>query len=176
MLHHLVWFCRPQWQISTLSSHTPYHLMRPVPFTPRWSPINETQLSVELLKVKYAPESYLKSILLQEHIANMLMEQCAFQIWSWSIFDLENSFRLLMVQDHMDHKLRPKSPKSVEIWYLCTLDMCTRLLSMPVPCGVVVLMSIKLNKLKDPKKACCIILDSTYTSYTDALTLHKRGI
>ena len=43
------------------------------------------------------PGLYLKSILLQEHeehIANMLLEQCAFQIWSWSIFDLENSFRL----------------------------------------------------------------------------------
>ena len=33
-------------------------------------------------------------------IAKMLLEQCAFQIWSLSIFDLENSFRLWMVQDH----------------------------------------------------------------------------
>ena len=39
----------------------------------------------------------------------MLLEQCAFQMWSWSIFDSENSFRLLMVQDH---KSRPKFPKS----------------------------------------------------------------
>ena len=45
----------------------------------------------------------------------MLMEQCAFQVWSWSIFDLLCSSRLLMVQDHMvlDHKLRPKSQKSM---------------------------------------------------------------
>ena len=54
---------------------------------------------------KYAPGPYLKSTL-QEHIANMLLEQYAFQIWSWSIFNLENSFRLLMVQDH---KSRSKS-------------------------------------------------------------------
>ena len=27
-----------------------------------------------------------KSILLQDHIANMLLDQYAFQIWSWSIF------------------------------------------------------------------------------------------
>ena len=25
----------------------------------------------------------------------MLLEQCAFQIWSWSIFDLENCLRLI---------------------------------------------------------------------------------
>ena len=48
----------------------------------------------EYSKLKYAPGPYLKSILLKEHIANMLLEQCAFQIWSWSIFDLENFFRL----------------------------------------------------------------------------------
>ena len=30
----------------------------------------------------------------------MLLEQCAFQIWSWSIFDLKYSSRLSMVQDH----------------------------------------------------------------------------
>ena len=46
--------------------------------------------------------AYLKSTLFQEHIiANMLLEQCAFQIRSWSIFDLQHSVRLLMVQDHM---------------------------------------------------------------------------
>ena len=33
-----------------------------------------------------------------QDLANMRLEQCAFQIWSWSIFDLENYFRLLMVQ------------------------------------------------------------------------------
>ena len=44
--------------------------------------------------------------------------RCVFQIWSWSIFDLEYSSRLLMVQDHMvqeqmilDHMSRPKSQK-----------------------------------------------------------------
>ena len=46
-----------------------------------------------------APGPYLKIILLQEHVANMLLEQCAFQIWPWSIFDSDNSFRLWMVQD-----------------------------------------------------------------------------
>ena len=30
----------------------------------------------------------------------MLLEQCGFQILSWSIFDLEYSSRLLLVQDH----------------------------------------------------------------------------
>ena len=30
----------------------------------------------------------------------MLLEQYVFQIWSWSIFNLEYSSRLLMVQDH----------------------------------------------------------------------------
>ena len=51
------------------------------------------------------------------------LEQYAFQMWSWSICNLENSWRLLMVQDHkvlmiqdhmvmvLNHKLRPKSPK-----------------------------------------------------------------
>ena len=52
------------------------------------------------VRYRYAPCPYLTSILLQEHIANMLLEQCAFQIWSWIIFDLENSFRLWMIQDH----------------------------------------------------------------------------
>ena len=63
----------------------------------------------ELLKVKYAPVPHLKSTLLQEHRANMFLEQCAFQIWSWSIFDSGNSSRLLMVQGHMvlEHKHGP---------------------------------------------------------------------
>ena len=34
-------------------------------------------------------------LLLQEHIANMLLEQCAFQIWFWRIFDLENFFQIM---------------------------------------------------------------------------------
>ena len=57
------------------------------------------------------------SIVLQECIANMLLEQCTFQIWFWSIFNLRHSSRLLMVQDHMvlmvqNHiKSRPKSQK-----------------------------------------------------------------
>ena len=45
--------------------------------------------------------------------SNMLLEQSAFPTWSWSIFDLENFFRLLMVKDR---KSRPKSPKS---WLNC---------------------------------------------------------
>ena len=32
------------------------------------------------LEVKYAPGPYLKSTLLQKHISNMLLDQCAFQI------------------------------------------------------------------------------------------------
>ena len=51
---------------------------------------------------KYVPGPYLKSTL--------LLEQCSFQIWSWNIFDLQNSFRLLMV---LDCKLRPKSLQSI---------------------------------------------------------------
>ena len=63
--------------------------------------------------LKYAPGPYLKSIglLLQEQIANMLLEQYAFQIWCWSLFDLEGSSRLLITQDHMvlSYESRPKS-------------------------------------------------------------------
>ena len=36
--------------------------------------------------------------LLQEHYCYMLLD--AFQIWFWSIFHLEYSSRLLMIQDH----------------------------------------------------------------------------
>ena len=54
-----------------------------------------------MVQVEYVPGPYLKSTLLQEYIAHMLLEYCAFQIWSWTTFDVENSFRLLMVQDHM---------------------------------------------------------------------------
>ena len=43
----------------------------------------------------------MKCTLLQEHVCCMLLEQYAFQIWSWSIFDLQYSSRLLMV--HLDH-------------------------------------------------------------------------
>ena len=35
----------------------------------------------------------MKFTLLQEHVCYMLLEQCAFQIWSWSISNLE--FRIL---------------------------------------------------------------------------------
>ena len=49
----------------------------------------------------------------------MLLEQCALQIWSWNILDLEYpSNKVLMFQDHMvpdhilDHKSRPKCQKS----------------------------------------------------------------
>ena len=64
----------------------------------------------------------LNCTLLQENVCYMLLEQYAFQIWSWSIFNLECSSRLLMVQNHkvlviqnhmvLDHKSRPKSQKS----------------------------------------------------------------
>ena len=47
------------------------------------------------------PGPYLKGTLLQVHIANMLLKHYAFEIWSWVIFDLEYSCRLLIVQDHM---------------------------------------------------------------------------
>ena len=64
----------------------------------------------------------MKCTLLQEQVCYMLLEQYAFQIWSWSIFSLEYSSRLLMVQDHkvpmfqdhmvLDHKSRPKCQKN----------------------------------------------------------------
>ena len=38
------------------------------------------------------------------------------------------------------------------IWYLCTLGMCTWLLSMSVLCSMSVLKSTKLNKLKESKE------------------------
>ena len=44
---------------------------------------------------RYATGPYLKSILLQEHIANKLLEQCAFQDWSWRIFDLKKFFQIV---------------------------------------------------------------------------------
>ena len=39
--------------------------------------------------------------MLQAHVCYMPLEQYAFQLWSWSIFDFKNSSRLLMVQNHM---------------------------------------------------------------------------
>ena len=41
-------------------------------------------------------DAYLKGTLVQEHICYMLLDQCAFQIWSWtwSIFDLKYFSRL----------------------------------------------------------------------------------
>ena len=46
----------------------------------------------------------------------LLLEQCAFQIWSWSIFDLKNSFRLSNGPgQYGPGPLSPKSPKSG--WY-----------------------------------------------------------
>ena len=48
---------------------------------------------------QYALGPYLICTLFQEHVCYMFLEQCAFQIWSWLIFDLECSSRSLMVQD-----------------------------------------------------------------------------
>ena len=54
--------------------------------------------------------------------SHMLLEQHAFQILSWCIFNLECFSKLLMVQDHkvlmvqdmvLDHELRPKLQKSI---------------------------------------------------------------
>ena len=62
---------------------------------------------------KYAPGPYSKSTLLHEHVCYMLLEQYAFQVWSWSIFNLEYSSRLLMVRDHkvlMVQNLGPYGP------------------------------------------------------------------
>ena len=82
----------------------------------------------EFSKSKYAPGSYLKCTLLQEHVCSMLLEHYAFQIWSWRIFNLEYSSRLLMVEDHkfqivqdhmvqynmvLDHKLSQNIKKAV---------------------------------------------------------------
>ena len=74
---------------------------------------------LEILASTYGPAICSGSIwswknLLQEHICYMLLEQCAFQIWSWSIFDLEYSSRLLMVQDHII-PLEPELSMSIEI-------------------------------------------------------------
>ena len=48
------------------------------------------------LEVKYAPGPCLKCTLLQGHVCHMLLEHYAFQMWSWSIFNLEYSSRLLI--------------------------------------------------------------------------------
>ena len=76
-----------------------------------WIVLTYSERFLEILASTYAPGPYLKCTLLQEHVY-------AFQIWSWSIFNLEYSSRLLMVQDHkvlmvQDHKSRPKSQKSI---------------------------------------------------------------
>ena len=84
--------------------------------------------------------------LLQEHRANILLEQCEFKNCSWSIFELdysrlfmiqdqgsgaylEYSPRLLTVQDHtvlvhmvLNHKVRPKSQnKASSVYLTCTI-------------------------------------------------------
>ena len=62
---------------------------------------------------------------------SMLLEQCAFQIWSWSTFDLEYSSRVgpgaygpgayYMV---LNRNSRPKSPKSKNLgWHIKTMMM-----------------------------------------------------
>ena len=48
---------------------------------------------------QYALGPYLICTLFQEHVCYVLLEECAFQIWSWLLFDLECSSRSLMVQD-----------------------------------------------------------------------------
>ena len=45
----------------------------------------------EYSKSNMLQDTKFQSTPLQEHIANLLLEHCAFQIWSWSIFDLENT-------------------------------------------------------------------------------------
>ena len=51
--------------------------------------------------VSYGPGPYLKCTLLQEYVCYIFLEQCTFEIWSWCIFILKYSSRLLIVQDHM---------------------------------------------------------------------------
>ena len=76
-----------------------------------------------------SPGPYLKSTLLQEHIANMLLEQFAFQIRSWSIW-LRKFFQIINgpgpyyingpgpynINGPGPYKSRPKSPKSYYWW------------------------------------------------------------
>ena len=76
--------------------------------------------------------TYLKCTLLQEHVCYMLLEQYAFQIWSWGILNLKYSsiflmvqgHKVLMVQEHMvlDHKSEAKmSKKWGEQWIIYSL-------------------------------------------------------
>ena len=68
---------------------------------------------------RYAPGPYLKSILLQEHLANILLEQCAFKygpgayLTSKILSDYELS-RTIRFYGPGPHKSRSKSPKSRE--------------------------------------------------------------
>ena len=39
--------------------------------------------------------------LLKEHVCSMLLEQYAFQIWFWSIFNVGHPSRSLMAHGHM---------------------------------------------------------------------------
>ena len=83
--------------------------------------VQDHSKSERIFLVKYTPGPYLKFTLLQEQVYHMVLEQYAFQVWSWNISNLEYSSRLsmvqnykvLMVQDHkvLDHKSGPKSQK-----------------------------------------------------------------
>ena len=64
--------------------------------------------SGRISKSKTGP--YLKYTLIQEHLANMLLEQCVLKYCIWSKFDKEHYSRLFMVQDG---KLQTKSQRPV---------------------------------------------------------------
>ena len=141
----------PKWEFSTGKKHfMPGKNIRKNDFVPSekyvcYAPAYDQYHMVRTLWswTIHSLKEFSKSNMLQDHIWNahcsrtifemltayrsmfaMLLEQYAFQIWSWSIFDLENSLRLWMVEDHMvlmvqdhmvlDHKSRPKSHKSGE--------------------------------------------------------------
>ena len=104
------------WTIRTLWSWTIHNLKE----------FSKSNISRTIFEMYTAPGACLLYAPGAGCFSNMLLERYAFQIWSWSIFDLENSFRLLMIQNHkvlmfqdhmvqdhiiLDHKSRPKSPK-----------------------------------------------------------------
>ena len=66
-----------------------------------WTINNLKQYSTVLSQICSRTRPCLECTLFQEHVCNMVLEQYAFQIWSWNIFNLEYSSRLSMIQDHM---------------------------------------------------------------------------
>ena len=108
------------WTFNNLEEYSKSNMLQDHIWNQHWSRSMFAISSWSSVDFKYGPGAYLKLTLVQEHVCYMLLVQCWFQIWPWSIFDLEYSSRLLKVQDHMvqDHIIRPKSHKSYHsTWY-----------------------------------------------------------